>query len=357
MSRSQIDTTMFERRFAVSARAPENLVMADLVTDTVPHLKRDPDIAAFEQIGGERHFRIDLTNTIATGHTEFCAVSDGFFVNIVDAEVRTPMIRRYVWPDVMRIRIGRDGLEGCAPQGGSPVVVEGPSAMIVVEPVGQPPCEAAFASSHKAAYVCIDRATLHSLYRGREHEIPALLKAFIAGGMSRTVVRRAPISPELLRCLDDLLQCELDSLLRTLFMRSKAVEILCHALKMLEHDEGSGVQEASTATARGVLRAQQILIERFVAPPSLEDLAREVGVSRSSLCAGFRQIQGQSIFGYIQELRMDRALHLLTETQDSVTEIAYATGFCHLSSFTVAIQRRFGMSPSELRRASRSAIS
>ena len=90
--------------------------------------------------------------------------------------------------------------------------------------------------------------------------------------------------------------------------------------------------------------------KRFVRPPSLEDLAREVGLSRSSLCAGFRQILGQSAFEYIQDRRMERALALLSETQDPITEVAHAVGYSHLSSFTVAVQRRFGMSPSELRR-------
>ncbi len=354
MGGSRSQTSALERRFAVNAPATKNIAMANLMGDIAQLLENDPEIAAFEQIGGERHFRMDFADTLATGHAEFCAVSDGLYINVFEAELRNPMIRRYAWPDSVRIRIGRAGLEGCAPPGDSPVLVEGPSVMITVEPAGQAASEAAFSGSQKAAYVCLDRGTLQSFYRGREHELPVLLQAFIKGELTRTVARRASIRPQLLRCLDDLLQCDFDSLTRTLFMRSKAVEILCHTLKALEHDEGFGAQESSAATARGVLRAQRILTERFAAPPSLEDLAREVGVSRSSLCAGFRQIHGQSIYGYIHQLRMVRALQLLTESQDPVTEIAYATGFRHLSSFTVAVQRRFGMNPSELRRSSRS---
>jgi AraC family transcriptional activator of pyochelin receptor len=99
-----------------------------------------------------------------------------------------------------------------------------------------------------------------------------------------------------------------------------------------------------------VFRAQQILKDRFVSPPSLDDLARQVGISRSGLCAGFRQILGKTVFGYIQDLRMEHALILLSETQDSMTDIAHAVGYNHLSNFTVAVQRRYGMTPSELRR-------
>ena len=56
------------------------------------------------------------------------------------------------------------------------------------------------------------------------------------------------------------------------------------------------------------MEAQRRLSENFAEPPSLDDLARSVGLSRSSLCAGFRQILGQSVFAYIGDLRMRLSL-------------------------------------------------
>lgn len=47
---------------------------------------------------------------------------------------------------------------------------------------------------------------------------------------------------------------------------------------------------------------------------------------------------------------MERALAVLNETQLSISEIAHMVGYSDLWSFTAAMQRRFGMSPSELRR-------
>lgn len=81
-------------------------------------------------------------------------------------------------------------------------------------------------------------------------------------------------------------------------------------------------------------------------------LARRVGLSRSALCSGFRQILGQSVFDYVHGLRMQQALELLNERDASITQIAYAVGYNRASSFTVAVQRHFGATPSELRRRS-----
>jgi AraC-like DNA-binding protein len=59
---------------------------------------------------------------------------------------------------------------------------------------------------------------------------------------------------------------------------------------------------------------------------------------------------GQTVFDYIADLRMQHALAMLSQRTPSITQIAYAVGYNHSSSFSVAVQRRFGITPSELRR-------
>lgn len=331
----------------------EHLQPAPMLRETRDLLALHPDIAAFEQLGGECHYRFDFVNGQITGCGEICGVTEGIFVQLTDAESSPPWVAKLSSPDVMRFRIASEGTESYSREGEKCVTTDGPSALIVIEPPDQPPAQMVITGRQRVLMVCADRQALQQLWNGRENELPALLQAFLNGSLRQTVIRRLSLRTELLRCLEDLQRCEYDGLARTLFFRSKALEIFCHVLKMLEVDEGFGGADASLVTSKGVLRAQQILKDRFVTPPSLDDLAREVGVSRSSLCAGFRQIVGQSIFGYIQELRMERALALLTDSAEPITEIAHAVGYCHQSSFTVAVQRRFGMSPSELRRSVR----
>jgi AraC-like DNA-binding protein len=253
----------------------------------------------------------------------------------------------------MRIRVSLEGAESTSRLDEPAVTIDGPVVQLMLEPAGQPPARMEFSGRQKLILLCADRGALKRFWSGREQELPALLQAFLAGRLTRTAARRLSLKADLLRCLEDVCGSEQEGVARTLFMRAKGLEILCHVLKMLEVDEGFGAADASLNTSKGVLRAQQVLKQRFASPPSLEDLAREVGVSRSSLCAGFRRIVGQSIFGYIQELRMERARELLCDSAEPITEIAHAVGYCHLSSFTFAIHRRFAMSPSELRRSAR----
>lgn len=136
---------------------------------------------------------------------------------------------------------------------------------------------------------------------------------------------------------------------RRLFLRAKAIEMICLCFEAMALEDGFGSSEATVMTSRGVLKAQRLLTENFVTPPSLDDLAHDVGLSRSGLCAGFRQMLGQKVFDYIAQLRMQHALALLNQRDASITQIAYAVGYNHPSSFSVAVQRHFGTTPGKLR--------
>lgn len=314
------------------------------------------EIDRFVSLGDPLHYRVHPAENCAVGRYEFCGLSDGLFVQISDMTYATVYPMSLSAPDMLRVRIASDDDAEYAPARGDRLDLKGPGATIIIEPAGQPPAEAVFTGHNHAASVYIHRRVLKRLYAGREHELPAVLQSFLAGRLRHTVARRLPLAPGLLRCLGDLHACELEGQGRRLFIGSKALEILCHALEALMQEDGLGSQDASASTTRGVLKAQQLLMKNFVTPPSLDDLAHEVGLSRSSLCNRFRQIVGQTVFAYIADLRMQHALALLNQGKASITQIAYEVGYSHPSSFSLAIQRRFGTTPSELRRRRSPAV-
>jgi AraC-like DNA-binding protein len=289
------------------------------------------------------------TRDIAIGHAEFCGFADGLFVHLVDMTFAGPYAVSVSASDTLRIRIASPDNCEYASGDGTTLDQKGPGSAIIIEPAGQAPAAGAFDGHVVAANICIHRATLKHLYAQREHELPAAIQAFLSGQLQCTVAQQLPLNPGLLRCLEELHSCDFDGHGRRLFMRSKAIEAICHAFKLLGQED-SNLLDASAGTRRGVIKAQQILLQNFVTPPSLDDLAHQVGLGRSSLCTGFRQIVGQTVFDYIADLRMKRALNLLSRRDASITQIAYEVGYSHPSSFSLAIQRRFGATPSEIRR-------
>mgnify|MGYP003575792344 FL=1 len=287
---------------------------------------------------------------LRSGRYEFCGLADGFLVTFGDMEFGTPQLVHMSFPDTLRIYMTSNGdFEYGSPHDDA-LSLDGPNTAILIQPAGAPDTEATVAGRTRFVCVFIHRESLKALYSGGEHELPAVLRSFLEGSLEQTVALTLPLDTALLRCLEDVHASKLEGFRRRLFLQSKAVEILCQAIETLEHSESFGSSDTTRLTARGVMKAQRLLMDNFVAPPSLEDLAHEVGLSRSGLCTGFRQILGQSVFDYIQDLRMQQALAMLNERNVSISQIAYAVGYNRASSFSVAVQRHFGATPSELRK-------
>ena len=103
----------------------------------------------------------------------------------------------------------------------------------------------------------------------------------------------------------------------------------------------------SASVTPAVLAAASILRQDLETPPRLLELARRVGLSHPRLNRGFRQCFGTTAFGYLRNMRLDEARHLLAEGRTSVTDAAYSVGYQSLPSFSRAFSDRFGLCPRE----------
>lgn len=96
-------------------------------------------------------------------------------------------------------------------------------------------------------------------------------------------------------------------------------------------------------------QAQEILLHDLENPPSLTELAQQVGLNDYKLKSGFRQVFGTTVFGYLHQQRMQSARNLLISTDLNITEIANQVGYTSLSAFSTAFKKFFGISPSRFR--------
>ena len=101
-----------------------------------------------------------------------------------------------------------------------------------------------------------------------------------------------------------------------------------------------------SADIERIHEAKDILISNMQNPPSLFDLARQVGLNDYKLKIGFRQVFGTTVFGYLRECRMERARLLFEERKLNVAEVAFAIGYTHLGHFADSFKKQFGIKPS-----------
>jgi AraC-like DNA-binding protein len=85
-------------------------------------------------------------------------------------------------------------------------------------------------------------------------------------------------------------------------------------------------------------------------PLSAAELAAELGMSESRFSRFFRRATGNTFTDFVNRVRVNRACHLLMETDRLVTQICYEAGFNNIANFNRRFLEIKGMTPTEYRR-------
>ena len=91
----------------------------------------------------------------------------------------------------------------------------------------------------------------------------------------------------------------------------------------------------------------------FTSDISLDDVADSVYLTPGYFSKLFMRISGKSFIRYLTEQRVEHARLLLATTDQSVTEIAFASGFGSFSAFSRAFRACCGVTPGEFRKQER----
>ena len=103
-------------------------------------------------------------------------------------------------------------------------------------------------------------------------------------------------------------------------------------------------------TADRVRKVYQYLYTHLSEPIGLDDVAHAAGMSSAAFCRYCRRVTGRTLTRLIAELRVTQACKLLTDTDQSVSEVAFASGFQSISNFNRVFHELRGENPMSFRR-------
>lgn len=96
------------------------------------------------------------------------------------------------------------------------------------------------------------------------------------------------------------------------------------------------------------------LLDKFNMPDyflsGLDTVLSCVNYDRSYVCRVFKKYIGMTMTDYLNLLRLNYAAMLLQTKNDSITRIAFDSGFPNISYFNRCFKRRYGITPSEFQR-------
>ena len=116
------------------------------------------------------------------------------------------------------------------------------------------------------------------------------------------------------------------------------------------------IQQAEREPYR-VRMARAYISSRQTEDFSLSDVARAIHVSRFYLCKIFKKATGLTFVEFRNRLRIESAMKLLANPNQSVSVIAYSVGFQSLTQFNRLFRRIVGQSPTTFRCSLREACS
>jgi AraC-like DNA-binding protein len=131
---------------------------------------------------------------------------------------------------------------------------------------------------------------------------------------------------------------------------------LCECLHMIvtAHEfTPVSTQEAKTFQAKNKDRIDRIFqytIDNFQEPISLADVASTAGMSIPAFCSYFKKCTKKTYVDFLNEIRIGHACKLLIDTQKTVLETCYESGFNTLANFNKQFLKVKQLTPSAYRK-------
>jgi len=145
--------------------------------------------------------------------------------------------------------------------------------------------------------------------------------------------------------LQQLLHCPYTGLMQQLYLESKAMELYAAQFALCMDASQAAPVALCAQDIEQLHQAKEILTQQVTQPPSLTELARQVGLNDRKLKQGFRHLFGTTVFGYLRDYQMQQAQNLLQRADMTIAQVAIQVGYRNPEAFSTAFRRKFAISP------------
>ncbi len=126
-------------------------------------------------------------------------------------------------------------------------------------------------------------------------------------------------------------------------------------LILLARNENAVIPEGSTdsETLSKINGSMDYICEHFSEPITLRDIAATAGLCRTYYCSVFKELNGMTPWDYVNIKRIEHAMHLLRESDNTILNIALQSGFNNTANFNRIFKNVTGLTPRDYRRTKR----
>lgn len=100
-----------------------------------------------------------------------------------------------------------------------------------------------------------------------------------------------------------------------------------------------------------ILDSIEYIDDNYSKDIQLDDVCQHSMMSKTYFCYIFKNLTGKTFTQYLIDIRINRSIDMLSDTDMSITDICYQVGFNDLSHFCRTFKRQVGVSPGYYRKA------
>lgn len=182
----------------------------------------------------------------------------------------------------------------------------------------------------------------HSLFSNEASYIPFLND--VSG--EKKYYSQEVLTPSMAVVLSQLMSFNLHPSIKKLYIKGKVYELISlYFNKTEDADLEQCPFLADEDNVRKIRQAKDIIIARMTEPPTLGELSDEIGLSLKKLKEGFKQIYGDSVFGFLFDYKMEYARKMLETGKHNVNEVGLKVGYSTASHFIASFKKKYGTTP------------
>lgn len=160
-----------------------------------------------------------------------------------------------------------------------------------------------------------------------------------------------PITSKMYMVIQQIMNCNLKSTFRKLFIESKILELLMLQMEQIQSYK-TPFKKNEKITASSIDKmyyAKELISQKIDNPLSLSELSTILNTNECTLKKDFKATFNTTVFGYIKELKMKKAKSILLDSNYTISEVSDMIGYKNPQHFTTAFKKYYGFVPSKLR--------
>jgi AraC-like DNA-binding protein len=182
----------------------------------------------------------------------------------------------------------------------------------------------------------------HALFSSEAAYIPFLS----AENQEKKYYAQEPLNPSISVILSQIMNYNLHPSIKMLYVKGKIYELIALYFNRVENaDLEQCPYLADEDNVRRIRQAKEIIIARMTEPPTLVELSNEIGLGLKKLKEGFKQIYGDSVYGFLFDYKMEYARKMLESGKHNVNEVGLRVGYSTASHFIASFKKKYGTTP------------